>query len=293
MKHLFRLLNNNDTLFTMIYGSFLYYPYALLLMAFRLFGNSQVTTEELRDKVISFPNGVLMGPSLEDHKGMAPYYQSFLENRNYEDNITRIVSSSLHTGDTFVDVGAHVGYFAILASKLVGNGQVISIEPTPTILSALKNNVEINQCSNVIIYECAVGENEGKAYLYLSNSSTQLNSLAHVPWAFKRIEIDVKTLDSILKHPPDLVKIDAEGYEYEILLGGRKSILEHGAYLILEYNKGILAKRGSSYQKIFDLLIQYGYHIKEILPDGSMSGDIFNYRSLESPFTNLWATVTK
>lgn len=68
----------------------------------------------------------------------------------FEHNLTYYTMGQLREGDLYVDIGANVGYFSLLASRCVGNtGQVISVEADPVTFAALKENLELNGCLNV------------------------------------------------------------------------------------------------------------------------------------------------
>ena len=68
----------------------------------------------------------------------------------FEHNLTYYTMGQLREGDLYVDIGANVGYFSLLASRCVGNtGQVISVEADPVTFAALKKNLELNGCLNV------------------------------------------------------------------------------------------------------------------------------------------------
>ena len=68
----------------------------------------------------------------------------------FEHNLTYYSMDRLREGDLYVDIGANIGYFSLLASRCVGNtGQVISVEADPVTFTALKKNLELNGCRNV------------------------------------------------------------------------------------------------------------------------------------------------
>ncbi len=87
----------------------------------------------------------------------------------YEGFATRHLQSLLEPGDVAVDVGAHVGYFSLLASRLVGStGRVVAFEPNPTNRAQLLRNIEINAASNVSVAPFALADYNGTSILYLN-----------------------------------------------------------------------------------------------------------------------------
>ena len=161
------------------------------------------------------------------------------------------------------DVGAHVGYYSLLASKLVGpEGRVLSFEPLPRNVALLKKHLLINQCANVTVIASAVGETSGKARFYEDLSSSEGRIAIG-----GTLEVDVVSLDEIVRdgYPfPDVIKMDIEGSEYESLKGAR-AILNSRQPTIF------LATHGADVHKAcLDYLSSCGYNL---LPIG---GDIEN-----------------
>jgi len=153
----------------------------------------------------------------------------------FEEGLTRMVLEYLKPGMTFLDIGAHFGYFTLLSSLLVGNeGQVHSFEPTPSSYSILKANV--SNKDNVFLNNCAVFS-ERKIVLMndYGIKYSAFNSIynARLPKEIllkletKKYEIESISIDDYVEHNgimPDFIKIDAESSEYDILLGMEKTI---------------------------------------------------------------------
>lgn len=142
----------------------------------------------------------------------------------WEPNNSALISSILQPGDVFVDVGANIGYYTLLASSLVGpSGKVISIEASPEIFAQLSKNVAANSNSNTRLLNLAASDVRGELLLYggtkwnrgatstvIYNSDQKLE--ARVPAA----PLDEILLEEELKRVA-LVKIDIEGGELPVL----------------------------------------------------------------------------
>lgn len=153
--------------------------------------------------------------------GMVYYYGFF------EANLSNFFVNFLKEGDVFFDIGAHVGYYSVLASRLVGDGgKVIGFEPTPRTFTSLLENTEGK--NNVEVYNNAV-LNEEKEIIFFDygpkysafNSFKKRESDAIFfkdkveSFKVKTISIDMFCKENTLS--PTFIKIDAEGSEYLIL----------------------------------------------------------------------------
>lgn len=148
-------------------------------------------------------------------------------------------------GMTVVDAGAHIGLYTIKASKRVGaKGKVISVEPDPRNFKLLKENVQLNKLENVVLINLALSDFCGKNIFYecLDPSLSGLTPSSESP-IYKPKLTEICTLDELLKsmgiREIDWLKIDVEGAESKVILGGF-SILknsEHVKILIESHNE--------------------------------------------------------
>ncbi|MEZ5855400.1 MAG: FkbM family methyltransferase [Hyphomicrobiaceae bacterium] len=128
----------------------------------------------------------------------------------------------LRPGDLFVDVGANVGSYTVLASA-VCKARSIAIEPDPNTVRALAKNIEINALSErVTVIEAAVGAQSGSVAF-----TTGRDTMNHVAGSGDHAtrQVLVRTLDDILcDEAPVLIKMDVEGYEPEVISGARATL---------------------------------------------------------------------
>lgn len=124
----------------------------------------------------------------------------------------------LRSDDIFLDVGANVGSFTLLASGHVG-ARSHTFEPVPSTFENLKANIALNQLfSKVSIYNCAIGAEAGQ--LKFTNDEDTMNHIA-ISSDENVFEVEVKAIDELLGNEatPTLIKIDVEGFETEVIKG--------------------------------------------------------------------------
>jgi FkbM family methyltransferase len=129
--------------------------------------------------------------------------------------------------DVVYDIGANVGFYTLLASRLVGTaGHVYAFEPLPRNLALLRKHVAINNLSNVTVLPQAVSDKPGEA-LFSTNADPAQNGLTDQG----DIRVQVTAIDFLLDRgeikPPKLMKIDVEGAEAMVLRGAAKAIATH------------------------------------------------------------------
>lgn len=140
------------------------------------------------------------------------------------------VERVLRPGMTVVDAGAHHGLYSLLAAKCVGqNGTVVAFEPSPRECERVINNLRVNRTTNVWLLQCALGNQVGKAQLFLGDGFQDwCNSLrpAGVPDPTHVVEVPLRRLDDMLAElgiaEVDFLKMDVEGAELSLLQGASK-----------------------------------------------------------------------
>ena len=146
---------------------------------------------------------------------------------SFEKSECDFLSRLLQPGMTVLDVGAHHGFYTLLASSRVGNsGQVFAFEPSPRERKKLKWHLRWNHCSNVEVLDFALGTENGHAKLFqAAGRETGCNSLRPpaVRGTPKKFTVPVETLDSFLSGREidhvDFIKLDVEGAELSVLAG--------------------------------------------------------------------------
>jgi FkbM family methyltransferase len=170
--------------------------------------------------------------------------------RIWDPSVTSCMLSMIRTGQNVVDVGAHIGYFTIIMSLLVGQGgRVFAFEPEPGNLRLLRKNLNLNAIDNVTVESKAVSDRAERAGLHMSGDNTGDHRLyASLPGR-KVCVVETVALDDYfqsLGRPVHFVKIDAQGLEPKILAGMASLIARNRQRLIIlmEFSPGLLKCAG-------------------------------------------------
>jgi len=197
--------------------------------------------------------------------------QTILLEGIWDPALTGLIETSLEPGDVFIDVGAHVGYFTLLAARRVTEtGTVLSIEPNPAALDQLHQNVDRSGLKNVLVAHSACGDSDEPVRLYLhteSNSSMASLSAANATGGIG-VDVACSTLDDLCADRRitnvRLVKIDVEGAELSVLRGMNRILREMRPIIVLELEPRLLAAFGASTDAIVALLEVYGYRVASL-----------------------------
>jgi FkbM family methyltransferase len=189
---------------------------------------------------------------------------------SWEGEEWRWIAPHLPKGGTFVDVGAHVGTYAIRAARAVGNtGTIVAIEPNPATLDILRNHASQLKYSNITIVPVACGEKPGVLPLFsgpATNTGTTSFSSANAGTENLVAEVEVRKLDDIVKQHElgrlDVLKIDTEGAETMVLRGASETIARFQPVIQVEIVEHQLQNMGSSTDELMELLTAYGYTMK-------------------------------
>jgi FkbM family methyltransferase len=157
--------------------------------------------------------------------------------------LTEIFRAVIRPGDTFVDGGANMGFYSLLAAKaLKGNGRVVSFEPDPRNIPILRSNIEINALGALIRIEAkALSDRECELDFWGAPENTWGGSLVELPGEeSKRYRVFATTLDQYVistnLESVDIIKLDIEGAESLALRGMRQS-LRTARMVVYEINK--------------------------------------------------------
>jgi FkbM family methyltransferase len=222
-------------------------------------------------------NGWKMYVAGQSAAGFA-YTLNLLTNR-YERGTTRIFERTLRPGAVVVDVGAHVGYYTLLAARLTSpEGKVYAFEPDPANFALLLENLELNQAANAVAIPKAVAEETSNARLFqdpLNSDRHTLCPLAAGEDSPHSISVPTTSLDEFceaLGWPRiDLIKMDIEGAEPMALRGMQRTLRRCAVrWLVVEFNPLGIEAAGMAPENFLMEVACAGYALSEILNDGEL-----------------------
>ena len=150
---------------------------------------------------------------------------------DWEKRTTEKFKEVVKGGDVVLDLGANMGFFTLLAAKIVGTkGRVYAFEPNPTNYNLLIKNIELNGYDNVLATQKAVSNKSGKVKLYLCEDDIGNSTIYEYGEERQTIEIETVALDSFFKGKEnhiDVIKMDVEGAEMAAFLGMDQIIREN------------------------------------------------------------------
>jgi FkbM family methyltransferase len=180
---------------------------------------------------------------------------------------TEILFDLLAAGDTFLDVGANHGSFAIVASKLLGDrGLVIAVEPQPRLAKALEKSLTANATCQFQIHNLAVGDRDGEIELLVPVGTSGSAGVFHGHSATHEhtaIKVSLRCFDQLVDWQKFtgkvLLKLDVEGSECAFLLGASQMIKALQPKLIIEVHPTSLKAAGATGDQLKNLLQDLGY----------------------------------
>lgn len=186
----------------------------------------------------------------------------------WEPDISAWSTTYLREGDVVIDVGANLGYFSLLCSRLVGPaGRVVAIEAAPSTFARLESNLSLNRATNVDARTgiAASAQGIGRIYVPVSDTAGNATTIPTEGMALGGVVPQI-VIDEIMHGcAPRLVKIDTEGDEVSVLRGMPATLaaMHPGAAVLVEVTPHMLARRGHSARELFDLLDAFDAFVLE------------------------------
>jgi FkbM family methyltransferase len=194
----------------------------------------------------------------------------FVVNGEYEPQTTAYLLRELATDSVCLDVGANVGYYTCLMSRLASNGRVVAFEADPEIFELLRDNVAINWCEKVAEpRNQAVADFSGSLTLFRRVGRSGNTSITQVPESERVVfgepesvefEVDCVTIDEVVAgfERLDVVKIDVEGAESLVLRGMGDTVQRLNPLVIMEWSPGQAEAAGGSADELTGLVEDLG-----------------------------------
>lgn len=183
----------------------------------------------------------------------------------HEPICTDLFPSMVSAGMNVLDIGANIGYYALLAARYVGDtGRVVAVEPHPSNYALLRHNIRLNRLSNLSTIQVAISDTAGEAELFVSPHSN-LHSLNSVSRAKTRqtIRVPTTTIDSLAETVGlefALLRMDLEGWELNALRGGQRTLSTARPRIIMEVHPLYLRERGL--EELLTMLSDFNYCVR-------------------------------
>jgi FkbM family methyltransferase len=197
-------------------------------------------------------------------------WANVVKRNRWEAEAIAYLRDNLRSGDRFVDIGAWIGPYTLLASRLVeSSGVVYSFEPDHIARGALERNIINNSADNVRVVPWAVTEQSGSVNLVnaaLGDSTSQTIVGGNGP------EVASISLDEFCQTErfiPSVIKIDVEGGETEVVAGGRSS-LQQARAILLEFHEAEIMELGGDPRLFWNQLFDLGKRVVLLTPSDGL-----------------------
>lgn len=207
----------------------------------------------------------------------------------YEPEVGALIREHVDPDRDMVDVGANIGFFSVLAARLMRQGRVLAVEPSDSAFARLQRNLDLNRVSDrVTLFHGALSDQTGEADLHQIDGKEEYASLApirHASVADQQAGTQttrLDTLDNLVEDfglSPALVKIDVEGAEMRVLQGAGRTIATHRPVILCELAGDLLDQFGTTPDAILQWLRERDYDIRDVAdphraPDSRLHGEI-------------------
>jgi FkbM family methyltransferase len=214
------------------------------------------------------------GQSIRFPARWSRYYET-----DYEPETFRFFREYLKPGDTVLDIGGHIGLFAVVAARLTGRGgKVYSFEPTPFTRGVLQEVVDLNGCGDIVeVRREAVTSTRGEMTFFdtgdeISNANSLVRTgRSKVEMRVPTVSIDEFSAERELKI--DCLKIDVEGAELDVLKGAHETFLNDRPVARLGLHPPFIAQNGQTLEEVWRLLSEYKLDV--VFDDKTVSREWF------------------
>jgi FkbM family methyltransferase len=196
---------------------------------------------------------------------ITPRYRQHYVVNAYEKTTATFLSRLLSSADLFIDVGAHFGFFSLLAADAHPQLPIIALEPTPTTYEILCRNIAMGDRTNIVARQAALSSEPGRKQGFFVSAASDNCSFYEHPNAgpIDRIEVETLSIDSLLSDRTAqrvFIKIDTDGHEFAVLAGMSES-LRRGLdiRLVIEFNPKMQRQAGYAPEALLHELDRLGF----------------------------------
>ena len=179
---------------------------------------------------------------------------------------TKTTQNLLKKNDVVLEIGANIGYYALMEAKIVGDkGKIYAIEPEPHNVEMLRKNVDINNYSDIIdVFPLAVSDKDSFVNLQVSKFSNR--HILSTKSDTNTIKIRSVTIDSFLidKRTPKLIRMDVEGAELAVIKGASKT-LQNNLKIFMEIHPRELREFGGDARELLHLLKKHSFKLSKLI----------------------------
>lgn len=246
----------------------------------QLYGVSPKTAQSYLAKVFPQPTSYTKGErrvvvrhGLRWHLEPAEFCQWY-HYYQLEDPVLTMLASLVPAGGVVFDIGANVGLYALSLTELAKPAHVYAIEAHPRTFARLEEHIELNRMSNITAVARALGDRAGHIRLHEHDAgdSGMTSVLSRPGVEGEGVEVAMSTLDDLTTELGisrlDVIKLDVEGFEPEVILGGRKVLERYRPALAIELTPKWSAGRQASLEEAGDVLRSLGYKMFAMRSNG-------------------------
>lgn len=203
----------------------------------------------------------------------------------YEPEILKLLGSNLKAGDIFIDIGANIGQHSMFCSYFCK--QVYSFEPVKKLFDQFNESIAKNEIHNITSYNYALGDADGEIPMYSNGSSMATSSIVSTTGKHFIQNVEVVKLDDVYKKlgidGASLVKVDVEGYEFNVLKGAENFLKKYKPKIVIEFSPYFYRRTDPSIsQKIIDFLTGLGYELYDLDDVNSVRRQINNLEDISN-----------
>ena len=171
-----------------------------------------------------------------------------------------------------IDAGCNIGLSTILLARCRPEATVIAIDPSPVNIAFLRKNLAANAITNVEVVEAALSDRPGTLNLHVSGAWSHIVGAAHLTPGLASVAVPVRTLDQLVagRGPVSFVKIDTEGHEPHVLVGGRAMIERDRPLMLMEFNTWCLTGVSGGSPAAFARALWAAFEVQRIRVDGQV-----------------------
>lgn len=221
----------------------------------------------VKDLAYKTIDAITLGKGVIRHIGQTeirfpPKWSRYYE-AEYEPETFDFFREHVRSGQTVLDIGGHIGLFAVTTAKLVGpTGTVFTFEPTPFTRSVLQEVVDLNSVSDIVeVRGEAVSSRRGEAVFFDTGEEvSNANSLVRSELSKGEIPITLISVDEFVRERGleiDCIKIDVEGAELDVMLGSKEIFTAQRPVARLGLHPEFVVKNGQSLEEIWNCIIDY------------------------------------